>query len=507
MTTTTTPAPPEGVDARAATAEDPTAAAPPIPRRTWLGFAVVLTATVLNILDSTIVNVAAPAIRADLGMSTAALEWVAAAYTLALAVGLVASARLGDVLGRRRMLLGGLVGFVLTSVACAVAPTADALVVGRALQGLAAATMVPQCFGLIREMFTPARVGRAMGAMGPAIGLSLVAGPVIAGGLMQLDAFGTGWRSLFLINVPLGLFALVLGRKVLPAGAPTAGARLDVVGTLVLAAVSLLLTYPLVEGRALGWPLWVFGMLLATVPLLAVFVRHQRVRVARGAAPVLEPSVLRNRSYVAGIVFMAVFFGAVVGLQFVVGVFLQVGLGKSALDAGLYLSALAVGSFVGAGVGSWAAENLGRPILHVGTAIMAVGCLVLWWALDGSRGTDVGVWALSPGLALFGLGMGMIFVPLFSIVLGGIEDHEVGSATGLLSATEQLGASLGIAGLATVFFHVYDLEAGGPRAALAAGRHLLAAENTLLLTVGLVAVAWVLAWLLPRRARVGGGGH
>ncbi len=458
-----------------------------------------LTATVLNILDSTIVNVAAPAIRTDLAMSTSALEWVAAAYTLALAVGLVASARLGDVLGRRRMLLGGLVAFILTSVACALAPTGDVLVVARALQGLAAATMVPQCFGLIREMFTPARVGKAMGAMGPAIGLSLVAGPVIAGGLMQLDAFGTGWRSLFLINVPLGLFALVLGRKVLPAGAPTPGARLDVVGTLVLAAVSLLLTYPLVEGRALGWPLWVFGMLLATVPLLAVFVCHLRARVRDGAAPVLEPSVLRNRSYVAGIVFMAVFFGSVVGLQFVVGVFLQVGLGKSALDAGLYLSALAIGSFVGAGVGSWAAENLGRPILHVGTAIMAAGCLVLWW----SRGTDVGVWALSPGLALFGLGMGMIFVPLFAIVLGGIEDHEVGSATGLLTATEQLGASLGIAGLATVFFHVYDLEAGGPVAAVAAGRHLLAAENTLLFTVGLVAVAWSLAWLLPRRARVG----
>jgi MFS family permease len=382
-----------------------------------------------------------------------------------------------------------------------VAPTGDTLVIARALQGLAAATMVPQCFGMLRLLFTPAHVGKAMGAMGPVIGLSTVLGPVVAGSLMQLDPGGTGWRSLFLINVPLGLAALVLGGRVLPHDVPQRGARLDLVGTLMLAAVSLLLTYPLVEGRALGWPVWAFGLMVAAAPLLLVFTRHQRARVARGAMPVLEPSLLRNTSYVAGLGFLTVFFGCVVGLQFVVGVFLQVGLGKSALHAGLFLSSLAVGSFVGAGVGSWAAERIGRPILHVGTALMAVGGLVLWAALRGSDGVHVGVGTLSPGLAIFGLGMGMIFVPLFSIVLGGIADHEVGSATGLLTSVEQLGASLGIAGLATVFFHVYDLEAGGPRAAALAGRHLAAAQDTLLMTVGLVALAWALAWLLPRHGR------
>ena len=495
MTTTAAPRPDTTPESA------PTTAAPPLDRRTWVGFAVVIAVTVLNILDSTIVNVAAPAIRADLAMSTSALEWVAAAYTLALAVGLVASARLGDLVGRRRMMLAGLAGFVATSVLCAVAPTGEVLVAARALQGLAAAAMVPQCFGLIRELFTPARVGTAMGAMGPVIGLSTVGGPVVAGSLMALDPFGTGWRSLFLLNLPVGIAALVVGRRVLPASTRTPGARIDVVGTLVLAAVSLLLTFPLVEGRALGWPVWVFALLAATVPMLAVFVRHQRVRVAHGRAPVIEPSVLRNRGYVAGLAFLLVFFGSLVGLQFVVGVFLQVGLGKSAFDAGLYLSSLAVGSLVGAGIGSWAASRIGRPILHVGTALMAVGAAVLWVSLRGATGTDVGVSSLSPGLAVFGLGMGMIFVPLFAIVLGDIADHEVGSATGLLTSVEQLGASIGIAGLATLFFHVYDLEAGGPVAALAAGRHLLAVEHTLLATIALVVLAWALAWLLPRRGR------
>ncbi len=495
--TTELDTPPAGPEAQAPA--PPTASGSD--RRMWAAFAVVLTATVLNILDSTIVNVAAPSVSRDLRMSPSALEWIAAAYTLALAVGLMAGGRLGDMLGRRRMLLTGLTGFVLTSVACALATSGAVLVGARAVQGLTAAVMVPQCFGLIREIFPPRRMGAAFAAMGPAIGFSTVLGPVVAGLMLHLDLFGTGWRSLFLLNVPVGLLALALGHRVLPRTTPShAGTRLDLVGTLLLAVASVMLVLPLVEGRALGWPLWVFGMLVASVPVLGVFVAHQRARLRSGRTPLLETSVLRKPSYVAGVAFMMVFFGAVVGLSLVVGIFLQVGLGQSPMGAGLYLAALAVGSFVGAGIGSWAATAVGRPILHVGLTLMAAGCLVLWASLRGT-GDVVGVLDLAPGLAVFGLGMGMIFVPLFSIVMGEIDDHEVGSATGLLSSVEQLGASLGVAVLATLFFHVLDLEDGGPAAAVAAGRHLAAAETTLLVTVGLVAVTWLLGWFLPRRPR------
>jgi MFS family permease len=177
-----------------------------------------------------------------------------------------------------------------------------------------------------------------------------------------------------------------------------------------------------------------------------------------------------------------------------------VGLGLSPFTASLYLASLAVGSVFGAGVGAWAATAVGRPILHIGLTIMAVGSLVLFFSLRAA-GADVGVLTLAPGLALFGLGMGMIFVPLFSIVMGEIDDHEVGSATGLLSSVEQLGASLGVAVLGTVFFNTIALEDGGPRAAMASGRHLLAAEHTLLVVVALIALAWGLGWRLPRKAR------
>lgn len=484
---------------------DPTTAPPDLrtspDRRTWLGFGVVLAAMILNILDSTIVNVAAPSIQRDLAMGTSALEWVAAAYTLALAVGLMAGARLGDMHGRKQMLRLGLTGFVVSSALCSLAWSGEVLVGARALQGLAAALMVPQTFGLIRDLFPPRHIGKAFAAFGPAIGLSTVLGPVVAGLLMQLDPFGTGWRSLFLINLPLGVLALVLGGRVLPDGAPAhAGLRLDLVGTALLGTASVLLVFPLVDGRTLGWPTWLFGVLAASVPVLAAFVLHQRARLRAGRAPLVEFSVLRKRSFVSGAVFTLMFFGSIVGFSLVTGLFLQVGLGFTAMHASLYLASMAVGAFVGSGVGAWAATAVGRPILHVGLVLMGVGTTVLWVSLQGT-GTHVGLLDLSPGLFVFGLGMGMIFVPLFSIIMGEVEDGEVGSASGLLESLQQLGASLGVAVLGTVFFDGLALEQGGPRAAVAAGRHLAATEDTLLVVLLVLAIAWALGWLLPRRAR------
>jgi EmrB/QacA subfamily drug resistance transporter len=478
----------------------PTTAAPP-PTRAWAGLAVVLSALILNILDSTIVNVAAPAIQRDLHMSSAALEWIAAAYTLAIAVGLLTGGRLGDLFGRRRMLLTGLTGFVLASAACSVAWSAEALIGARVAQGLAAAVMIPQGFGLIRDLFPPERMSKAFAALGPVIGLSTILGPVVAGLLMNADVLGTGWRALFLINLPVGVVALVAGRRVLPARRErAAGVRLDGVGVVLMAAVAFLLVFPLVDGRALGWPVWIFALLAASVPALVAFVLHQRRRLGAGRTPVIEISVLRKRSYVSGIVFTLVFFSAIVGFGLVMGLFLQIGLGFGPLKASLYLAGLAVGAFFGSGVGAWAATAVGRPILHVGLTIMAIGTSVLYLALRTSDGS-IGFWTLAPGLTVFGLGMGMIFVPLFSIVIGEIEDHEVGSATGLLESLQQLGASLGVAVLATLFFDALGLDDGGPAAALAAGRHLVAAEHTLLVTLGLIAAAWLVGWLLPRRAK------
>jgi EmrB/QacA subfamily drug resistance transporter len=474
---------------------------PANPRYVWTGFAVVLAAMIMNLLDSTIINVAAPSIQRDLGMSSAALEWIAAAYTLAIAVGLMAGGRLGDMFGRKRMLMIGLTGFVLASAGCAFAQSPGTLIGARVLQGLSAAMLTPQAFGLIRDLFPPAQMSRAFAALGPVIGLSTVAGPIVAGLLLKANLFGTDWRALFLINLPLGVFALAVGARVLPA-APAARRRvkLDGIGTALLAAASFLLVFPLVDGRTLGWPAWLFGVLAAAVPVLAAFVAHQRHRGRAGRTPLVEFSILRKRSYISGVVFVLVFFASIVGFSLTTGLFLQIGLGYTPIHASLLLAAMAAGAFLGSGVGAWAATAVGRPILHIGLTIMAVGTLVLYLSLHAVHG-PVGALQLIPGLAVFGTGMGMIFVPLFSIIMAEIGDHEVGSASGLLESSQQLGASLGVAVLATLFFSTLSLEPGGPHAAQAAVRPLLAAERTLLLTLALIVVAFGVGWLLPRRAR------
>src|ERR671920_1149548 len=207
--------------------------------RPWWAFAAILAATILNILDSTLVNVAGPSIRDDLSMSTSALEWIAAAYTLALAVGLMTGARLGDRVGRKRLFLVGLTGFVVTSVMCSAAWDAEVLIGARALQGASAALVLPQVFGLIRDVFPPEQIGKAFGAMGPVIGLSTVLGPVVAGLLIDADVAGAGWRTMFWINVPIGLFAILVGVRHLPSAPPAhRGLRLDPLGTALFAAGS-----------------------------------------------------------------------------------------------------------------------------------------------------------------------------------------------------------------------------------------------------------------------------
>jgi EmrB/QacA subfamily drug resistance transporter len=486
------------------TTRAPAGAPPPAPQkspagRRWLGLFAVLAAVVMNLLDGTITNVATPSIRADLGGSYATLQWIAAAYILAMAVGLLTGGRLGDMYGRRRMLLIGVTGFVAASTACALAWSPESLIAARAVQGLFAAVMVPQCFGLVRDLFPPDKVGQAFAMFGPVIGLSTIAGPVVGGLLIDADLAGTGWRAIFLINLPLGVFALVAGRRVLPAPAPTArAAGLDLTGVLLGGLGAVMLVYPLVQGRELGWPAWSLAVFAGAVPVMAVFVAHQARRRRTGRAPLVELSVFSKRSYSAGVLFIIAFFGACVGVGLVLGLFLQLGLGYSAQRASLTMAALAVGAFIGSGIGSTVGARLGRVVLHTGLAVMAAGTAAVYLVLV-QVGTDLGGWHLAGPLLLYGLGMGMIFAPLFDIIMAGVADHEVGSASGMLETFQGLGASLGIAVLGTLFFAVFGSQAD-PRGAVDA------AARTTLLALGLTALAFLLGFLLPRRARPAAAG-
>lgn len=470
----------------------PVTAVPTVKTRKWLGLFAILAATIMNLLDSTVVNIGAPAIQADIGGTYTHLQWIAAGYTLALAVGLLTGGRLGDMYGRKRVLMTGIVGFVVASLLCAVAWSPESLIGARVIQGLFAAIMIPQGFGLIRDLFPPHEMGKAFGTFGPVIGFSTIIGPVVAGALIDADIAGTGWRAIFAINLPLGAFALLAGLKALPAAAVTNRTRLDVKGNLVAAAAMLMLVFPLVQGRELGWPAWSLAMIAVSVVVFGAFAVQQRRRTRTGRTPLVELSVFARRSYTSGVLFVIVFFGAIVGFSLAIGMFLQLVLGYGPMRASLAMSGWAVGAFLGSGFGSAMMNKLGRHVLHIGLALMTVGTVLLYLAFR-EHGLDLGVADLILPTGVYGVGMGMIFVPLFDIIMGDVKDHEVGSASGILESLQQLGSALGVAVLGTVFFG-------------ALGAHLpptIGVERVTLIALVLTVVSFGVGFLLPKKARQG----
>jgi EmrB/QacA subfamily drug resistance transporter len=460
----------------------------------WLAFAAAITAAVMDLLDSTVAQVAAPAIRRDLGGSYAVIEWITAAYTLAMAAGLLTGGRLGDVFGRKRMLLIGIGGFVSASAACAIAASPGELIAARAAQGLAGAMMLPQVFGLIRDLFAEREMGTALGVFGSAMGLSAMLGPIASGGLIGLDVLGTGWRMIFLVNVPVGALALVVGGRLLPepAATPAPRASLDVRGVLLAGAGMLLLVFPLVQGHALGWPAWIVGLMILSVPVLVLFVRGQLRQERRGASGLVAPSIFRRPAYSAGVLFSLVFVASLGGIVLIFNVFLQAGLGFTPWHAAVTTAPWAGAAFVGSGIGSVAMQKLGRRVLQAGLVIEAIGLLGLYAVLR-SVGGHVGSLDLLLPMAIGGLGMGAVFVPLFDIVMAGVEPYEMGSASGVLQTVNSLAMSLGVAGIGAIFFGLI-----GPGRI---GDFVGAAETTALVTTGLLAIAFVLAHKLPRHAR------
>jgi MFS family permease len=469
-----------------------------VPARTaWLGFIVVVAASVMDLLDSTIAQTAAPAIRRDLGGSYASLEWISAAYTLAMAVTLLLGSRLGDVLGRRRVLLAGIGGFVGASALCSMAPDPTALIAARALQGAVAAIMVPQGFGLIRELFGDAGQQKAFGVFGPIMGLAAIAGPLVGGALVNLDIAGTGWRAIFLVNVPLGLVAIAAGRRFLPRSAPaTPGIRLDAPSVALAMVGGFALVYPLIQAhpsREHGWPAWSFALLAAGILTLTAFGLLQARRQRQGRAPLVEPSILKRRAYLAGLAVVLGFIGAMGGMMIALNVMFQTGLGLTPLACAVATVAIPVAAIAGSITSSTLLPKLGRHTMHIGIVVMAVG-LVVADVVMRSAGGGLTAWDLAGPLTITGFGMGMVFVPMFDVILAGVAPHEMGSASGLLESIQQLAMSLGIAAVGTVLFDRLGSGHGG----LA---FVGASDHALLVAVAFLAAACAAVFWLPRHAR------
>jgi EmrB/QacA subfamily drug resistance transporter len=473
-----------------AVASAPTTAAPATTNR-WLILAVILAAECMDLLDGTIVNVASPSIRAELGTSLTDLQWIVGGYALTFAVGLVLGGRLGDLYGRRRLFLVGIAGFTVSSVLCGVAVSAGELIAFRLLQGAFAAIMIPQGFGIVRASFPKEEIAKAFGMFGPVIGGAAVLGPILGGALVDGDVLGLGWRAIFLVNVPVGIVAFVAAMRLLPESRLKDAPRLDVLGAILVTGACALLVLPLIQGREAGWPAWTFVSMGASIVAFAAFALHEARRERAGRAPLVETSLLRTRAYSVGVIVALVFFAGMIGLMLTMSLYLQLGQGFSAIHTGLTFTPWAVGTAIGAGIGAGAlGPKIGRPVLHVGLVVMAVGVAGTLLVVRAAGDAGVSSWALAGPQLLAGIGMGAVLAPLFGFVLAGVRDHEVGSASGVLNAVQQLSGALGIAVIGTIFFSVATHQ--GMTAAF---------QDALWIELGLLAVAAVLVAALPMRMR------
>ncbi|MET9362634.1 MFS transporter [Streptomyces sp. NPDC006632] len=472
----------------------PASPAPPAPPAASpvigpLGLFTVLLGAALPMIDFFIVNVALPSMDSDLAAGPAMLELVVSGYGLAYAVLLVLGGRLGDMAGRRRLFLMGMAAFALTSLACGLAPTAWTLVVARVAQGAAAALMLPQVLATIQATTQGPRRAKAMSLYGATGGLSMVAGQILGGVLVAADIAGTGWRSVFLVNVPVAIVGLVLAVRTVPETRSDRPATIDVAGTLLLALSLLSLLLPLTEGRAAGWPLWTWVSLGVFPFASTAFFLVERRADRRGRTPLVPPSLLETISLRRGLVMVVPFSIGFSGFMFVVAVVLQQGLRMGPVAAGLALVPMALAFFTASLAGPRLIGRFGTRVVSAGGVIQAVGIVVLtltvWHGWSGLTVVDI-----APGVAVAGLGQGLQLPVLIRLMLSDIPADRAGVGGGVVVTTQQSALALGVATLGTLFLAL--ASSLGMRDALVI---------TLLAQLGLIVVTALLGLRLPRVMR------
>jgi EmrB/QacA subfamily drug resistance transporter len=341
--------------------------------------------------------------------------------------------------------------FTAASAACGVAPSAGFLVGARVAQGLAAALLMPQVLAIINTVYTGEHRARAFNAYGMAIGFGGVFGQLIGGVLIRADVAGLGWRSIFLINVPVGIAALVLTPRLVPESRATGGARLDLVGAVLVTLGLTAIVFPLVQGQHQGWPAWTWLCLAAAVPLLGVFALHQRRLGRREGAPLIHLSLFKERAFSAGVVTSLVFQMTMASFFLVLALYLQDGRGLSALDSGLIFLPLGIGYFAASMRSGRVAARLGRQTLTIGTLVVAIGYALLAETAT-SIGSQGGIGWIIPGLLVAGAGMGFVMAPLPALVLAGVKPQHAAAASGVLATAQQAGGAIGVAVIGVVFY-------------------------------------------------------
>lgn len=415
-------------------------------------FTILLIAS-LSSMDAFIVNVALPTIGADLKAGPAALELVVAGYATAYASLLVLGGRLGDGFGRRRMMVLGLIGFGATSLLCGLAPSGGALVAARVLQGAAAALCLPQAMATIQATTSGAGRARAMGMFGAVVGLAFAVGQILGGFMVGADIAGTGWRSVFFINVPVVVIAVVMLYRAVPESHAPKSAPLDPFGAVVLGAAMVLLLVPLTEGRAAGWPVWSWICLGAFPVTAALFLFMQRRKENAGAVPLLPPSLLKLPGMRRGLPVMMLSMTGFGGFLFASAVAIQQGLDYGPVAAGFALIPYAVSFFAGSMLGPRLAPKFSGRTVTVGVVVQAVGLAALVWTVTATW-SDTAALAMAPALLIGGFGQGLQLPMLFRVVLAEVPLERAGVGSGVMATFQQISIASGVAILGAVFLHL-----------------------------------------------------
>ncbi|CAN5385504.1 MFS transporter [soil metagenome] len=421
------------------------------PKQKKIALTVVATAFVMDLLDSTIVNIAIPAIQSDLHASFSSVQWLIAGYLLAFATFLITGGRMGDVFGYKKIFMIGVAGFTVASLLSGLAWSPEVLIFTRILQGATAALMVPQVMSIMQIMYKPSERGMVNGLLGTLGGLAASMGPVIGGLLIQANIFNLDWRPIFFINLPVGIVALIMAARYLPEGRSPHPLKLDIIGTVIVVVALSLLVFPLIQGRELDWPIWTFVMMGLAVPVLLLFVWSQRRKDRKDGSALVQPSLFRVRSFGAGLLINLMFQVTIAGFFLTFALFTQIGLGFSAIHAALTGLPVSVGITATMVLFGSKIPTLGRRAIMGGAVIMSLGLGILIWSIL-AVGIDINSWQIAPGLVVTGVGMGLMFGALYGAVLNGVDTKHAGSASGTLSAVQQVGAAVGIAVIGVIFF-------------------------------------------------------
>ncbi|WP_245238417.1 MFS transporter [Streptomyces roseochromogenus] len=455
-----------------------------------------MAAAFMDLVDVTIVNIAIPSIQRSADASVSQIQWITAGYALAFAAGLITGGRLGDIHGRKRLFLIGIGGFTLASALCGFAANPEMLVASRLLQGGMAAMMVPQVLSIVHATFPAHERGKVFGMFGAVVGLGAVSGPLLGALLTEWNLFGLEWRPIFLINLPVGVLAWMLGRRFITESKAPKALKLDLVGVALVSLGLLMLLYPLTRGRELGWPLWGYGCMAGALVVFVALVSYEKRKAAGDGSPLIELSLFRVKSFAAGIAVQTV-FGVALGIFFLVWtLYMQIGLGWSPLRAGLtgVPFSLAVSTAAGMSVQKLV-PRFGRKVLQAGALVMGAGVLLYLWEAH-RYGLAIASWQMALPLVVMGAGMGLIVAPLTDAVLSEVPREHAGSASGLINTVQQMGNALGLGLVSVVFFG----EIGDRLAPAQVGPAFVHAfQHALWWVAGIMVAIFLLMSALPKR--------